>query len=446
MIVNIGLAKSAPQEIILPKSFNDVTVERFVHVGMSGKYYDIKCRCELSKDSLNSRHRSEYTGKEKELPLVTNWLCSQRAFKKVESLMWIPSHYGKENYIVNLFRERDGKRFVNTWPGFNTHPKQGNIQPWLDLINHLIPEPEYRPHLIDWLAYMLQHPDKKCNWQIIISGIHGAGKDSLFAPMQIILGDSSAVIGGKDMTGDFDDGWTKKKLVIIGELKGLKGNDVETLKLKCTTQGESWALLNPKKESKVMHPNVWAIAVLTNHPDSIKLDETERRFYVLHSPTVWDEALAKHYHNDWLNSGGAEAVFYYLMNRDLSKFDPGTLPIRTTHLNELFIATRSDWESTLEDWYETDDKCFVEKALLPELLVMELRKLDIICNERDVTNWVKAKGYKKSDKRIQLDKGKEKESTKWLCKDWNMFFSEIGNLNAFYKLGDIRKRFNKYNP
>ena len=57
----------------------------------------------------------------------------------------------------------------------------------------LIPEQFEREHVLDTLAFKLQHPGVKINHAILLHGTQGCGKDSLFAPFLW-------AIGGKSLT------------------------------------------------------------------------------------------------------------------------------------------------------------------------------------------------------------------------------------------------------
>jgi hypothetical protein len=420
----------------------DGLVENFVYIKNIGKYYEISKNCLLSKEAINASNRIDFPGGRGDVPVISTWLELQPEFRKVEGLFWMPIPYESEEY---QFITLDNQDMVNTWTGFAVHPKQGNVQPWLDLLEHLVPEKEYQEHVIAWCAFMVQTPHKKCNWQIVMSGIEGAGKDSLFAPLCAIFGRAGRAISGRDIKSDYDDGFAKAKLVLVEEAENIRGGAVESLKMKCASTGDDWQMLNIKKEAKISQMNCWAIAILTNNIDALKLRISERRFFVLHAPEVLSVQQACAFYEGWLHQEGARYLFDYLLNYDLEDFNPDVLPCRTQYFQKMFNATRADWEAVLADWvaiWEEEESIKID-AVLPELLRTELRKNGIECSKRVIENWFIEKGYSETSDRITKVNNKKKDvkSTNWLFKNYTEYKGNGSRQDVFDKISAVEQLF-----
>lgn len=339
--------KDAVKEQELQSYLNDI-----YHIRTHAMWFDFKGHVLVSAESLNTTYyNKEFKGKKDSLPLISNWLKAQANFKSAENVSWLPVPYGTEQRII---QSDNGASMVNTWRGFAVEPKEGNVQPWLDHLAHVVPEEDYRSALLWWIAYTIQHPDKKVSWQPIILGISGAGKDALFMPIAKILGRAYKSIGNKDIKGDYDDGLWQTKLLHISEASGLKGNTIDFYKRITAPEGDSMMLLNIKGQKKVEQPNICNVLVITNNLDAMKFDITERRAFILNAPIVMTEEQTVKYFEEWMHVGGTEALFHYLLQYPLTDYTPTKLPFLTTHFYEMFDMTRDKEESNIRyDWEDS---------------------------------------------------------------------------------------------
>ena len=78
---------------------------------------------------------------------------------------------------------RNGATYYNTWTGLTTTGTPGDITPWWRHLCLLVPVTREREHLLNWMAYTVQHPEKKINHAVVMGGHFGIGKDTLFWPL-----------------------------------------------------------------------------------------------------------------------------------------------------------------------------------------------------------------------------------------------------------------------
>ena len=323
-------------------------IDNIFHIRATNTWFDFNDMTELSADSLNISNIVEFPGTKDNKPRLATWLPKQPGFNQVADYTWYPVPHHQQKRTVT----QDGRRLLNTWRGFAVEPVQGNVEPWLTHLAHIVPEEDYRRALLWWLAFTVQCPDKRTSWQPIILGISGAGKDALFRPVATILGSAYKIIGNKDIQGDYDDGLYQTKLLHISEASGLRGKAIDFYKRITAAESSSMQMLNIKCKGKVMQHNLCNVLVITNNIDAMKFSKDERRAFVLRSPNVMTEQQQKAYFDDWLEHNGSAHLFDYLLRYDLSEFKAGIRPYRTSHFDELLNVTQSDNEIKIEELLE----------------------------------------------------------------------------------------------
>jgi hypothetical protein len=370
--------------------FNSI-IDKIYHIRTTNSWYDFTSHIEVSSDSLNTTHLKEFPGGRGRLPLLTKWLPKQPNYNQVDDVTWSPVPHGQQLRTLKL----GNKLLLNTWGGFSINPKEGTVEPWLNHLSFLIPEPDYRRALLWWIAFTIQRPHLKASWQPIILGISGAGKDALFRPIATILGTAFKSIGNKDIKGDYDDGLYQTKLLHISEAHGLRGQAIEFYKRITALESSTIQMLNIKCKGKVFQQNICNVLVITNNLDAMRFDKTERRAFVLKAPEVMSSEQIKAYFDDWLDKGGAESLFHYLLNYDLSEFKPSLCPYRTTYFDELFDITKSDEESMLEELVQGFN--IMLPTYLQDMLHNEIRFTGLKQNRTHILVWLQNNGWVRWD-------------------------------------------------
>lgn len=361
-------------------------IDNIYHIRATNTWYDFNDSTELTANSLDISHIKEFPGKKGSKPLISKWLANQPGFNQAADFTWSPLPYGDSERTI----EHDGRKLLNTWKGYTITPRSGDVQPWLDHLDHLIPEADYRRALLWWIAFTIQNPHIKVNWQPIILGVSGAGKDALFRPIATILGNAFKSIGNRDIKGDYDDGLYQTKLLHISEAKGLSGQAIEFYKRITATESSVMQILNIKGKAKVIQHNICNVLVITNNLDAMKFSRDERRAFVLRSPKIMTEEQQTAYFDNWLEKDGPEILFDYLLNYDLSEYKPGIRPYKTIHFDSLFEITQSDVEIQLEEVLESFN------AALPD----HLRRIvggDDKYGLAKIKVWLESNGWKRWD-------------------------------------------------
>lgn len=422
--------------------------ERFVFVNSCNRYYDTKTNTSMSKEALNTSFKFEFPGGPGQRPLLSNVLSSSPSFEIVNDFVWMPAPFGKDMKIVDY----DGAKLVNTWKGFSSIPLKGDVSSWLQLGKHLCGDDSTLKVVLERLAYDIQFPHKKCNWGLVFHGIQGAGKDLFLTPISRIFGSAYSTIGNKDIKSDYDDGFVKTKVVVVNEVRNLRGDALESLKQKTASESNVLSLLNPKKEHKILHPNLWSIIMNTNHPDALKFDKHERRFYVIECKKSMegikeaDEIIDEIVNNDQF----ANYVMEYLMSIDLSNFNPGVVKERTKAFYEMIDITEDDLETTLSDMFEQGEGSFQYDFVTPDMLMKDLIIRDVNYSKKAIKIWLKKNGWEKFDRKIQKKKGNSvqtksrlyhaKKGSEWLVSETSDVFDSIDQQEKMISIAD-KERF-----
>lgn len=417
------------QQIIKQLNSNESSdlAKRFVFVRESGRIIDVKNKIQMNVASFNQSMGDIATevidskGQPKlEMVLPSNFLKEQDDYRVVDGMGWMPIPYGEELNNDYLYINNQGCSYINKWKGFALTPVRGNVKPWLRRLKSLVPCKKARKVMIRRMAIDIQRPNIKTNWQIVMYGGYGAGKDSILRPFQQIFGEAFKSMDGGSAVGDYDDELVGTKVLLVNEVENL-GRDPKSnvwLKRNCSSEGARAIMLNPKKEAKVLQANVSSLYLLSNEADCIKCDEHERRYYVIE--TSYEEITLEEkedYFDNWLDKNGAAALFDFLMRVDISKIDPFTLPERTEAFYTMADLSLADWENVLLRNMESESGSFAYGVVNPRVILdRDLMSIRFTPKEGVIKKWLTKKGFMKLP--IQPSKtvsGKaNKKSRSWL--------------------------------
>jgi hypothetical protein len=256
--------------------------------------------------------------------------------KRVDKITYVP---GAERFV----HDKAGLYGLNTWPGWGCQPKEGDVQPFLDLLDHIFTGAESGAleWFLRWCAYPIQYPGTKLFSSAVIHGIkHGTGKSLIGYTLGRIYGKNFTEISQMDLHNGFNEWAESKQLAMGDDVTGSnKRADADFLK-KLITQRE--LRINAKFIPSYTVPDCLNYFFTANHPDSFFLEDDDRRMFV-HEVHVgpMDEQFYMEY-DLWLDTGGAEAVFHYLLNLDLGNFNPAAPAFKTAAKERMISNVQSD--------------------------------------------------------------------------------------------------------
>jgi hypothetical protein len=219
---------------------------------------------------------------------------------------------------------------LNLWRGFGIEPKQGD---WPLLRNHLLNvvcsgnQADF-DYLIRWMAYAVQRPNEPIGVAVAFRGAQGAGKGVVARTFGKIFGKHFAhIANGEQLTGRFNASLATSCLVFLDEAlwAGDKKNE-GVLKALIT---EPRLQLEAKFRDPIMVDNRLRIIVASNNEWVVPAGMGDRRWFFLN---VADTYAGTGHREYWealyaeIDNGGAEAMFYDLLNMDLSTFNVRAVP------------------------------------------------------------------------------------------------------------------------
>ena len=271
---------------------------------------------------------------------------------------------GADQMIYSPGDDKFFDRKFNTWTGWGVEPAEGDISPFIELLDHLFTDAEEgaRKWFEQWLAYPLQNPGVKMFSSAVIHGVfHGTGKSLLGYTMGEIYGKNFTEIAGQDLHASFND-WAEGKQFIMGDdVTGSdKRADADFLK-KLITQKE--LRVNVKYLPAYTVKDCINYFFTANHPDSFFLEDNDRRFFI-HEVVVGPLGNEFYQRYDsWLKEGGARFVFNYLLNLDVSDFKPFAPAFVTQAKMRMIENVRSDLGSWVRQ-LKTNADFIMENSLI----------------------------------------------------------------------------------
>lgn len=259
------------------------------------------------------------------------------------------------------------KSAYNLWPGWGCQPQPGDVQPFLDLVDHLFTgaPPEAKQWFLRWCAYPIQYPGTKLFTAVLIHGIgHGTGKSLVGYTLGKIYGENFTEINQTALHGGFN-GWAEAKQLVMGDdVTGSNKRADNDLLKKMITQLK--LRVNAKFMPEYEVPDCINYYFTSNHPDAFFLEDDDRRYFI-HEVLVGklDESFYMDYAL-WLDTTGPSALFDWLLKLDLGDFNPAAPALYTTAKDQMAADTRSDlgtWVRRLKS--DPDSVLRIGEAAIP---------------------------------------------------------------------------------
>jgi hypothetical protein len=327
---------------------------RFAYLQDDDAFFDLVERHEVSRSAFNAifRHiecRSIHGTKKPKIEAATCFDENRQA-KGARILKGVTYAAGE-----SILCARDGIVYGNRWRDARPVPVPGNIQPWIKHLERMIPDQREREHVLDVMAFKIQHPNRKINHAVLHGGNPGSGKDTLWAPFFWAVGGPSlknvSLVRNEEITSQW--GYAlETEVLVVNELRQSEAKDRRALE----NQLKPLIAAPPEYLSvqrKGLAPydlvNRLQVIAFSNERVAINLPSDDRRWFVIWSdaPRMTDEEGSTIW--AWLESGGKSAVAAWLHARDVTAFNPGATPFLTEAKAIMVEAGMSGAESFLVD-------------------------------------------------------------------------------------------------
>ena len=296
---------------------------------------------------------------------------------------------------------------INSWLGFDVAPIQGNIKPFIKLFKRQVPNRNDRKYVLYWMANLFQNPASKSFTSIVMwSRIQGTGKNLIWECIGNLFNERHFTLVGQEV---FDDAFTEWKanrvFVICDEVSSTdKRTTADRIKGWITSSSNA---INTKNEPKFTQPNLIKYVFLSNHPDAVFLDDSDRRFFVVE---VAQGRLSDHEakgYISWRDQDGRAALLHFLLNLDIKDFNAKSPAPMSSAKQEMIDDNKSDFESWLEQiivniYAIIGREIFSSEELANKYTQSSGNK----CSSKTVSVQLSKKGIKRLQKQAKLANGK----------------------------------------
>jgi hypothetical protein len=203
-------------------------------------------------------------------------------------------------------------------------------------------------YILDWMAQIIQYPEKKEDKALVLRGKQGTGKGVMVQEFGKLIGDAFIQLTtAEPLVSRFNSTLANRLLVYADEVTW-GGNRVEGNRLK-TFISEDKINIEFKNKDVITMNNYARLLISSNHDWVVPVEGSDRRYVVIDVADYKKED--REYFgmiNDEMKNGGREALMNLLLNRDLSKRDWAIIP-KTKGRTEQKILSFSNEEQWLYD-------------------------------------------------------------------------------------------------
>ena len=333
---------------------------------------------------------------------------------RVDGTIYCPLYQGEDPYF-----EINGRRFLNTFDRIHIpvedpeySEKAGEL-----LRSHialLVAEPWIQDVVLDYLAFLVQHPGQKIPWLPCIQSAEGTGKGFLGKILASVLGQGNVkIVSPEIIRSEWNDWMLGAQFFILEEIHfpGERREAVmNTLKPFIT---DPVIPVNQRNTSARNEPN-WGNAIaFTNFPDALHLKEWDRRWMFIRSPLQTSAQVAAvnesgHFEKmEWLlTDAGAGGLRYWLRKRAISENFPinGPAP-KTAYRSAVVEGSKNSMQITIEDIIADDEEPLVSRLVVSVGRLSELIFKGSTKESNRVTAYLTAIGYERwaDGKRFNID-------------------------------------------
>jgi len=311
--------------------------EKAAYVKKIQKVFDLDIKRAINNPDLHFANIVKYDDNGKPVPAFKIWSRMQNR-RTYDDLTYLPS--GPEVTDANEY---------NLWEDDGVTPEEGDVTLFLEWIESRIASEEERNHLLDLIAFKLQHRDIKIRQHVVLySRQHQVGKNTLTDSIVLPLFGKSNV--GKATQHNLEseyNGWAGGKEIIIADEvtvsryeKRRIGNQLKDILTASTI------VVNEKYQPQVSMPNYSTFFFTSNTWPPVFIEPHDTRYFCIHFEEKRLETSEINKFFSWLDKGGIAHIRHYLETRDVSHFQPFAAS-PTTALKLDLIKENAD---PLEEW------------------------------------------------------------------------------------------------
>jgi hypothetical protein len=227
-----------------------------------------------------------------------------------DGMTYKPFRLGEEKSNRILLSDRR-KLEINVYVPPFIRPVAGDVKPFLDFMEYLIPIESDRHEVLKWCASLIACPEIHLPYALLlISEQQGVGKSTLSDYiLRPLVGEWNVSMPSENqiIEGAFNEWQVEKRLVIVGEIYSGERNNRGYNRLKDPITASN-VHVNRKNVREYELPNFVQFVLCSNSTKALAIAEGDRRLLV---PKVTENLRDKAYWKflyGWLESGGLSAI------------------------------------------------------------------------------------------------------------------------------------------
>ncbi|EMQ4336840.1 bifunctional DNA primase/polymerase [Salmonella enterica subsp. enterica serovar Newport] len=239
--------------------------------------------CKFEDDTFKP---TEYASKINPVPMIHDAMYYPAMHGDMDESLWrnVPGGYGTE-----FFFDEAGRQWFNSFDPESIPKAAESLSPYdkkaIEIIKDffvvLFPNDKERRYVMDWMAWVIQHPTKRINYSLLIRGAHGSGKTTLGILMSRMLGQRNVgYVSNTVMNGRFSD-WAEGDILKIVEEVYDKGDRYSAIERQKEYITNDRFQVEPKGLKPKVVMNTSSKMMFTNHFNALPLDENQRRYLVV---------------------------------------------------------------------------------------------------------------------------------------------------------------------
>ena len=208
---------------------------------------------------------------------------------------------------------------INVYDPFTPRMTPGDVSPWLDLLQRMIPAERDRAIITSWMKGVVQNPGRKALWSLVIQGAEGNGKSTIGEILRYTMGEHYAhVARAKEIGGTFN-GWQVGKLLIIVPEVHMNGRRELLDDLKTNITDYTLGIRMMHQTEVNMHiPTNWFFT--TNYRDAVIKSKQDRRYSIFYCAQQDRSDVERDFPPgyfarffEWLRADGYAHIAHWLM-------------------------------------------------------------------------------------------------------------------------------------
>lgn len=254
----------------------------------------------------------------------------------------------------NIVLFENGITSLNVYMPSHIKPRKGDISPWIAFNEHLFPNADERQHMLDYLATLIARPQNRPGYGVLLrSDTQGVGKGTLIELCEVLIGkhNCSSPSAYEIVESQFNDWISYKLLISCGEIyEGHNWKAGNRLKPLITDPN---VRVNTKHMKQEQIPNFAWFMICSNDELPIKIEETDRRWFV---PELTEDCWTQEKWEllrQWFRNEGASAILYWAQNYERSYLKPGHKVMQTERKSAIISQSESEEVKTALEILQT---------------------------------------------------------------------------------------------